>query len=179
MEEDNSHKYQRYVLKNIFLLSLLTIGNYVVPLLGCQLQNFLTLNIYAKHLIMLFIIYLTLTTNSNNTKRHPLLFVRDTVIIWICFMLFSRQNLNYSLMTLLLLGFAYIADQYASYYTEMENKDALDFSHRIRNLLCGASVATLIIGFFMYFTEKRKEYDSNFDLSVFFFGKTYCDSMKQ
>lgn len=179
MTESNTHEYQTTIMKSVFLLALAVSGNFVGSTLSCQLQNAMTNNVYVKHIILLFMIYFTLTSSVfNSDKKSPSYSLINTLVIWVCFVMFSRQNINFSILVILLLALAYISDQYLSYYKNEGNLENIKFAMDIKNLLFIGSGVVLLVGFAKYFIEKKCEYGQNFDYLNFIFGKPTCDSLK-
>ena len=57
-------------IKGLFLLILAVSANFVGNLLGCKTQKLLTENMFAKHIVLILLIYFTVDLTSNKIF-HP------------------------------------------------------------------------------------------------------------
>ena len=83
--------------KSIFLMLLSISGGYVAQTLGCQTQYLLTNNLFVKHIIIMMVIYFT---NSVFVPLpHPDDAIKNTIIIYICNLLFTKMNIQFTLLS--------------------------------------------------------------------------------
>ena len=66
-----NENYMNDVIKGIFLLVLAVAGNFVAETLGCKTQKLLSENMYAKHLVILLILYFAIGFTSSDEPQHP------------------------------------------------------------------------------------------------------------
>ncbi len=188
MELKNFLGYNPSMLKSVLLLVLAVSGNFVGNTLGCQTQYQMTNNMFVKHSILIFLIFFTLnyttTENENPTDQ-----IVRAFKIWICYILFSKQNITFTALSAGILIMTYIIDTFSIYYEKKledknleeelnENKKIVDFLNSFKNVSFIAGILTIIIGFYMYFSEKYNEYGPKFNSIHFIFGKPTCDSLK-
>lgn len=178
-------EYQRNIFRSLLLLTLAVSGNFVGSTLSCQVQYQMTNNVFIKHVIILFIIYLTLTVlDPYAGNKSPVYSVKNTLIIWAFYIMFTKQDLFYSSLSIVLLAIAYISDQFVMYYdkinkdTNPEKKQTANIAKSMRNFSFGGSALVIIVGFASYLISKQNEYGDKFDITKFIFGTPICDSLK-
>ena len=187
----NIKKYFSYnpnLLKSILLLLLAVSGNFVGNTLSCKTQYHMTNNMYIKHLLLILIVFFTLnfTTAENENPIHQ---IKRAFVIWICFLLFTKQNKTFTLLSVVLLILSYIIDTFSVYYQKnsedikldekfrKKNKDTSELLNKYKNYSLTIGILTIIIGFCIYIQAKYKEYGINFNFLTFILGKTKCDSL--
>ncbi len=96
------------------------------------------------------------------------------------FIMFSRMNLNFTILVFSLLLLIYIVSITIKYLetTNPEHERLTDL-YQIRNNLYNVVFSLIIIGFTLYFLKQRKDHKKNWSTLKFIFGKRVCDSMKQ
>jgi hypothetical protein len=188
MEFNNFLGYNPNMLKSVLLLVLAVSGNFVGNTLGCQTQFQMTNNMFVKHSILIFLIFFTLnyttTENENPTDQ-----IVRAFKIWICYILFTKQNITFTALSAGILIMTYIIDTFSIHYEKKledknleeemnENKKMVDFLNIFKNVSFNLGILTIIIGFYMYFSEKYIEYGPKFNSIHFIFGKPSCDSLQ-
>jgi Ca2+/Na+ antiporter len=125
--------------------------------------------------------------------------MKTTGIIWVAYLLFTKQNIEFTAVSVALLFATYVIDTFVSYYktkkesaTKEENIPTLDkkienipkldkkinILTKIRTVSFYASIMIIIIGFIYYIYDKYIEYGNNFNPLTFILGKTQCNSLK-
>ncbi len=181
-------EYNPNLLKAVLLLTLAVSGNFIGNTLSCKTQFHMTNNMYVKHLILIFIIYFTLSYASENINN-PLIYMKNALLIWFCYLLFTKQNIIFTGISASLLFGTYIIDSFISYYkeqaegeTNVENKtkleDKINISNKLRNISFYSGIIAIIVGFLLYMKDKYVEYGNEFNPLTFLFGKVSCNSLK-
>jgi putative effector of murein hydrolase len=181
-------EYNPNLLKSVLLLTLAVSGNFIVSTLGCKAQFYMTNNIYLKHLIVIFIIYFTLSFSSNN-ENHPLNYMKNSLLIWICYLLFTKQNILFTSISASVLFGTYLLDSFVSYYKKKieEEKDEIqknEFKNlknkltNVRTFSFYSGIVLIIIGFILYFKKQYTEYKTDFNIIDFILGKVSCNSLQ-
>ena len=111
----NLPKYNPNLFKGVLFLALAISGNFLGSTLGCQTQFQMTNNVFVKHMLILFIVYFTINISSTEIQL-PHDMIQSTVIIWIAYLLFSKQNITFTALSTLLIMSAYVLDGYVAYY---------------------------------------------------------------
>jgi hypothetical protein len=188
MELNNFFKYNPNLLKSILLLVLAVSGNFVGNTLGCKTQYHMTNNMYVKHALLIFITFFTLNYTASENEN-PSMQILRAFIIWVCYLLFTKQNITFTGLSAGILILTYVIDTFSSYYTKIsedkelgekvkkENKEKADTLNKFKNYSFKAGILTIIIGFSLYFREKYTEYGNDFNILTFIFGKTTCKSL--
>ena len=171
---------------SLFLLFLAVSGNFVAETLGCKLQNLLSNNMYAKHLVIFFMIYFTLNY-SKEEAPHPVDSLLSTVLLYIFFVLFGRIPLSVFIITTALLITTYVLNNYRDHYRGLSKKQDNDndnhndkftlLDDKLKNtqlILLTITAGLIIIGNIAYFILKKKEYGKSFNFLTFIFGHTHC-----
>jgi hypothetical protein len=183
-----SYESRNDVTIAILLLTLSLAGNYISQSLGCQTQNLFTNNIYVKHLLIFFVIYFSIDfTSKNNVNVNPMINIIRAFLIWILFHLYSRMDIIPTLVVLVLLIISYIINKYKEYYAskidglpENEKNDNNELINNLNNytiIISILSVIITIIGFFLYYHQKKKDFKGKFSLIKFIFGIKKCKSI--
>jgi hypothetical protein len=165
----------QFKLNGVFLILLVVFGNYIGQLLPCNLQTLLTRHIYAKHILIIFLIYYTVHMNDKSYTS-PLELLKYTLMIYALFLLFSKQNIYIALIVLILLGLEYINYSIITYNINSShptsiNIDILDKINRIFNYLI---FILLLLGFIFYFIKQRKDHKKDWSIIKFIFGSIKC-----
>tara|TARA_B100002051_G_C16743057_1_gene645593 strand:+ start:4000 stop:4521 length:522 start_codon:yes stop_codon:yes gene_type:complete len=165
-------------LKSLFLLFLVVSGNFIGGLLGCQAQKLLTNNIYAKHFVLLSLIYFTIDLTSDETL-HPNILFKKTIQLWVFYILFSNIDINFTIIIVILLIVLYVSDDYYTYFKnhsekKEESKELIQKLEIIINTLGYIIVTFLIIGFIIYFLKQKREKKNNFHFMKFLLGTVKC-----
>jgi len=180
--------YNPNLLKSVLLLALAVSGTFVGNTLGCKTQYHLTNNMYAKHILLIFMTFFTLNyTTSEN--ENPSFQIFRAIMIWVCYLLFSKQNLTFTALSAGILVLTYIIDTFSTYYEKKsedknlgekdknDNKEISELLKTFRTYSFLAGFLAIIIGFFIYYGEKNTEYGKEFNPITFIFGKTTCKGL--
>jgi Ca2+/Na+ antiporter len=180
-------EYNPNFIKGVLLIALAVSGNFVGNTLGCKTQYYMTNNMYIKHLVLISIIYFTISFSSKKDSN-PLEYMKTTFFLWIIYLLFTKQTILFTGISALLLFTSYLLDSYITYYNELINnetdnkikrqyKKTLSKITKARTVVFYCAIMTIVVGFSIYFFDKYSEYSSNFDIVKFILGKTSCASL--
>tara|TARA_B100001093_G_C26848533_1_gene1023986 strand:- start:2673 stop:3182 length:510 start_codon:yes stop_codon:yes gene_type:complete len=165
---------------SLFLLFLAVSGNFVAETLGCKLQNLLSNNMFAKHVVIFFMIYFTLNY-SKQENPHPFDSLKSTCLLYFFFVLFGRVPLSVFIITTTLLVITYVLNNYRDHYKSLNEKQENDkftlLDDKLKNtqlVLLIITACLIIIGNIFYFIMKKKEYGKGFNFLTFIFGHTNC-----
>ncbi len=181
-------KYNTTMLKSILLLILAITSNFLGNTLGCQLQYVMVNNMYVKHLFVVLIIYISI--NVSSPDEHPMMLIGKSVFLWACYVIFTRQDINFVGISGTLFLLAYVCDTFVNYYKNKENivenketeKGQLEgLANKLatlRNILLATAILTVLCGFAFYFAYQYREYGPQFSYLLFIFGKPVCSKLK-
>lgn len=163
------------VLKGIALILLAVASSFNGETLGCKLQKLLLENIVVKHVLNFAIIYFAIDITDDKVVD-PYKMFKKTLIVWLGFILFMRQDFIFAIIIILLLFMTYILTNYIEYYKKI-NKKNYDQLIRIRSYTFTAMLIVALFGFGFYLNKQYKEHNKDFSLLKFIFGKIKCDSL--
>ena len=169
-------------IKGIFLIFLALMGNFLAPTLSCNIQTLFMNNIIAKHFIVFLLIFYTIHIFYDDEVDIITLFL-NSFIIYILFILFSKQQLYFSYAIILMMFVEYLI--YASIsYNEKKLKNNETSNNKLNNeikklkqlsnIIAYLILFILIIGFISYYNKQKNSYKNNFDIIKFIFGVNKC-----
>jgi len=161
----------------LFVFILIISGNYIGQLLPCRVQNFLTKNMLFKHLLgfmtLLFFVALTM----------PDVFKSNQIItifaLYLFFIIFSKTYYVFWILNVVIFAFIYLISSFFENKTDEwreNNKEIENIFKVIKRILVYFTIITVIIGFFIYLGNKKREYKKSFTYFKFFFGKPNCSA---
>jgi len=175
-----NENYMNDVIKGIFLLVLAVAGNFVAETLGCKTQKLLSENMYAKHLVILLILYFAIGFTSSDEPQHPSFVLKMALGIYVLFLLFTKMDLRFTLIVFGLLAFTYVNSTYISYYKQVtpEEEETIALLQKIQKTMYVSMTGLILIGFSLYFRKQYNEYYKTWSTSTFLFGVNKCKSMQ-
>lgn len=155
----------------LFLFYLALLGGYTAELLSPDLVKFLGKNRIAQHLISFLMLLFTVNLYTPNIKFINIF--KYSFILWIWYLLTSKQHLTASIIIIILLTLSYVAFNLADdldndKYKELDAKERARLKKKYRSFqtICFFSVIIVsLIGGYQYFIEHYKQYgkdDKNF-----------------
>jgi len=163
------------ILKAIFLIILSISGNFVLETLGCQTQYYLNNNIYAKHYVLILVIYFTLGFVGDDKPVHPMVNAKFTLLIWALYLLFTNMDLQFTIIAFNLLTINYIIHTYIIYYKSLNQNDKLKPFQKAYDLINRLLIFISIIGGIAYFQRQYKDHSDDWSISKFILGTIPCD----
>jgi len=180
--------YNSNLLKSILLLVLAVSGNFVGNTLGCKTQFNMTNNMFIKHILLIFIVFFTLNFSANENEN-PFTQIFRALMIWIFYLLFTKQNIIFTSISAGMIVLIYMLDTFSTYYknksydnnltklTKDEHIKKYQTINIIRDYSFKIVLLIILIGFSLYLREKYIEYGSDFKFITFIFGKPNCKSL--
>lgn len=168
---------QDNIFKGIFLLILSISGNFLAETFSCQTQKLLYNNMFVKNILVFFLIYFALGFSDNKTNS-PLHLLKISSIVFIFYLLFSKMDIRFTIITFVLMTISYIINNQIEYEKNKDNKKDLSNIKKIRNILYSIIIIFIISGFSIYFLKQKKNYKNRFSFVKFIFGKSKCRSIK-
>tara|TARA_Y100000389_G_scaffold69508_1_gene66135 strand:+ start:1937 stop:2464 length:528 start_codon:yes stop_codon:yes gene_type:complete len=164
------------IIKGLYLLLTILIGGEIVDTFSKQGLNLIKNNVIAKYTIILSTIYFTL--DYSNTKiQHPIYTIYTSLAIFILYLLFSRQDIYFTICLFLLLSALYILIDLKIFYEYEDNnkgnninKESIDKIDTSILILSYAMIAILIIGYIKYFIYQRNKRGKGFKTLKFILG---------
>lgn len=185
------------ILKSLFLLFLIMAGGFIGDIFGCASKKILSLNIYAKHIVFICLIYFTIDFSSDELL-HPKRIFYLTIQLWIFYLMIIRMNIYFTIIVGSLLFILYAVDEFYEYVIESELKihledikdeekkseekkhlEFLKVEHKylkdIVMVLEYIIIVLTLIGFITYFIKQRVDKNKKFSYSKFILGDLTCN----
>ena len=160
------------VFNSIIILIVLISAGFVDEIAGCSLTK-LTRHMYIKHIIVYFIIYITIDLQVDD-KISPLENIKNSFKIWILYILFTKLDKRFTLVVIALLICDYIINSYKKYYYLNKDNDNGDKYNLYLEYLQHLIMGLLFIGFLSYLYKQYKDHRKKFNLLTFFLGTDKC-----
>ena len=171
------------ILKATFLIILSVAGNFLAETLGCQTQTLLN-NMYAKHILIFFVIYFTIDFTQGDKVDDPFMNVGKALLVWLLFHFFTHMDIQPTILAISLFMILFFISNYRHYIkSNLQNLSKSDKVSIIKldknlemaqNIIFITNILVILIGFSIYYIEKRREYTKNFSLLKFIFGNPTC-----
>ena len=123
---------------------------------------------------------------TDDKNSHPLETLKSTILIWVCYIIVSKQTLHFTIGIFIILVLLYISHNYKDYLDDQlkknTNKKELQEQSKFVNSLMDPLKYMLFIvasiGFIYYFMKENKVHKKNFSYLKFLFGANKCDHDK-
>ena len=175
-------------LNAVFLLIIAVCGNFVAETLSCSSKKLLMNNMVAKQLIIFIIIYFAHNFTTNNNPIKNLVY---SLLIFILFIMFTKMELNITIITFIMLCISYIINDFILYYKgkdkEIEdsnngnngnNEKLIKSLNNSKKILYISIIILILYGFTVYYHKKRKKYKNDWNTLKYIFGTIKCNSIK-
>jgi len=163
------------MIDSIFILYLIISANFLAQLFPCKLRYLLSNNMIVKHVFsvmtLLFFVVSANTTTSFSTL------IKNTLILYIWFMLTTKMHSVCVVIFLIVSGFYYILQLYKNkkiVSSEEISNDTMQNIEYLQRILFISLIVLTIIGVILYVIDKKNEYGENFTLFNFLF-KIECN----
>jgi len=164
------HAYKQ----SLFLMFLSIAGNFVAQTLSCGSQQVLTNSMFAKSVILFFLIYFTMDFSSTEVIN-PIVQLKRSLVLWVFLLFFTKMDIYFTGVSLFLLVSTYIMNNFVQYYKEEEekNKDKIETMTKVMTALELVIIVLILVGFFKYFLKQQKDH-KNFSFAKFMLGVKKC-----
>ena len=175
-KRDETIFYSVKLINGMFFLVLILSSGFVSEIVSCKYQKLVKNNIYIKHLVAFLILYF-LNTNLFTIKDHPTTKIRNSLILYLIFLIVMRQNRNFTIIIFTLIFIIHILYQYYTYYKDNEKFKYANHIEQLHISIRILSIITIIIalvGLMINYNSCKKEYGKNFDIIRFILGNIAC-----
>lgn len=166
---------------SLFIIYLLIACNFLPQLFSCQLQNILRNHMYVKHIVgfltMLFcIILVDSTIQKENRYVEGFMYA---IIFYIWFWITTKTSLYITLNVIVLFLIIYLLQLYKNTFNDDEdNKIDKEKISKLQIFIVIIAIIVSLVGFIMYYLEKKKEYKDNWNYTNFLFGTLDCKDIE-
>ena len=166
------------LLKALLIFHLWLISSQATGLLGTQFKDFIKENRYFQH-IFGYVLMLTIIGEFGKSND-PFKVMWYTAIAYTAFILFTKLELQWNLVILILLTIGYLYDIYLRGKKKQLKEDPVvetedlekikNSTDQMRYLIFVTIIIVAFIGMAFYFQRKKVQYGGNFDLTKFLFA---------
>jgi len=169
----------------IFNFVLIISANFLVEIFPCNLQYKLRNNMLFKHMFgiftMIFFVRLSdsSTNNGNGVNYSFNTILKNSLFLYLFFIVFSKCNIYFFYLILFLIGLTYIIKiiKDEDKNKNITDKDVMNRQERYNNITYMMYILIFILtilGMIVYMGEKKNEYKKDFNYFTFFIGKQEC-----
>ncbi len=161
-------------IRAVLLLIIAISANFLGNTLNCGLQEALTNSPILRNLFLFLIVCFTIDFTSKSDSD-PFEVIKRSFIIYIFYILLTKQNFE----TLLLIFTLLVAVYFLYIKINYENKKGNDVTsyQKSMDMLSLAIGGIAVIGFGFYLNRQYNDHKEDFDFAKFIFGKNKCDKM--
>lgn len=163
--------FMDFDINPLFIFYVTLGGNFVAQLFPCQVQKLFTENIYYKHFLAFFILFFAIILTSEKSEKITSVIFSKTILLYALFIILTRMDKNFFLIFFVMLCIKFITVNEISNTHDAILKEKYDILNKGLNY---ALICTGIVGFILYYGEKRYEYGKRFNFSTFLLGKPVC-----
>ena len=161
--------------KGLFMILLTVSGGFTVDTLGCQSQYLFSNNMLVKQIIIFSMIYFTIDLTTTE-HPHPMNILKKAVCVWVFFIMFTKMNKIFTSVSFVFILSIFVLQKYKAYLNEQKDETKDENIMKIQTYGVVGLLTLVIIGFSVYYFEKKQEYGDSFDFSTFMFGRNTCKS---
>jgi len=157
-----------HIIPFIFLLTTSILTNFIGDVMGCKIQKLFSNNIILKYLVILFIIYSTITVFEKNTspKEH---FIKSLYIL-ILFILFTKNTLRITILIGVCMIILFIIEDYKNYYKNIKKNEKIKELNNISIFLKYIILILIIYGHIIYIIKQKNKFNTKFDIFKLYKG---------
>ncbi len=163
-------------LNGIFFFMIIILGGYTENMFPCGFQKLFNRNIYCKYILSFFILFIAIILSNEKLAKNKsiLLLFGITCLLYIWFLFMTKMNVYFfiSLITILFVLYAYI--QYYD-FNKLEEKEKKT-NNIIKLIFFILAIVITVVGFLLYYGEKKYEYKKMFSWNTFFFDTVICNT---
>jgi len=168
------------ILNAVYLILLGIFGSYIGSNLTCKVQKLMEENMYLKNIVLVVIIYFTISV-STSEPLHPVTLLKYTAIITTLFIIINKMTLPFTFLSYAIFAGIYMISNLITYYEHKKiKKTTVENLKKIQKTALLVFLVITVIGFSLYFMEKRTEYNGK-DWNTFKFllgGVIKCKNVK-
>ena len=153
----------------LFIISATILTNFIGDTVGCKIQNIFSNNILLKYIIILFVIYTTITIIDKNTT--PTEHLIKSIYILILFILFTKNTLRMTILIGFFMILLFIVEDYINYYKNIKKSKNIEKLNKISQYIKYIILFCVIFGHIMYILKQKKHFGIKFDIFKLYKGK--------
>jgi len=152
----------------VFILTATILSNFLGDTMVCKIQKIFSYNYYLKYIIVLFLIYTTISLV--NKKTSPLERFKKSLVILIVFILFTKNTLRMTIIISVFMILLFIIEDYINYYKNTNKHTQFQKLEKISKFLKYLILFLIIIGHIIYLIKQKQQYGNDFNLIELYKG---------
>jgi hypothetical protein len=159
----------------IFILYLILSSNFLVPLLPCRTNAFISKSMPMQHFLgfLTLMFFVVLASNDQKSEIHFYILIALSIVLYAWFVISTHMNHKSWMVMILALALIYLIDVYQK-HDPHESKRVNDILAKVKIALFVLSLVATAFGFVLYMGERKIEDGSKFDFTEFLFGRPDC-----
>lgn len=166
-----NQRTQDLLIKGIFLMFLSVIGNFLDTMLPCQTRKIIKQQSLLRHVLAFITIYFVIDYTSTKIVN-PLNHFKNSIFIYILFILFTKSVLFFSIISIVLLSINYVIGNYIEYNNYKH--EPVEHLVKTENVINIVIILNIVIGVVHYIYKQLKE-QKEFNSYKFIIGNVDCN----
>ena len=156
------------IIPFIFVLGTSILTNFIGDIMGCKIQKLFSNSIILKYIVILFIIYSTISVFEKNAspKEH----FYQSLYILILFILFTKNTLRITILTGVFMIILFIIEDYKNYYKNIKKNEKIKELNNISIFLKYIILILIIYGHIIYIIKQKNKFNTKFDIFKLYKG---------
>jgi len=189
---------------SLLIIFLLISFNFTGTIINCSLQRLFKMSRISKLIVIFFSLFIfVILSNNSNKNENPFITLRNTLILFIIFILATKNKPFITTLFLLLWFIIYFIELYKKYKypyvkntknienmyifgnnkkrfkeSHTDNLDMYILLHNLQFIIFCLSLILLLLGFILYYLKKKEEYGNEWSNITFFIGSHKCKSVR-
>lgn len=162
----------------VFGMYLVLFANFLPELVGCRIQQVLRESMMAKHVVGLFLAYfLVVVVNPNFADKELGHGFAITIAVYTWFLITTRAPFAFAIGSMIMLLLVYLLNvkkQNVKASGDADKEQVVLRIETMQKLFAGIGALIGVVGFVVYYIEKKLEYGEAFDVGRFIIGNKSC-----
>ena len=166
-----------FTIRGTVLLLLAVAGNFIAETLSCGTQKLLRENMFAKHIITLFILYFAVDFANTDEPEHPFAILKTAGVIYLLFLFFTKMSLKFTIVAFSMLAGIYVLTTFIDYYKvdSANNADLIERLEMLQGNIFLFILGVIGVGAGSYFMKQYKDHKDEWSTFKFVFGIERCE----
>lgn len=136
-------------IKGLLLLILVIIANFLDTTINCESEYLIRTSPIVRNIAVFLLIYFTIQLYSS-PELHPISQFKNAFVIYVLYILLTKQNRYLFLFNCLLIIIVYINSEIKAYHIRKNEKDKIKTDNIYNTILLWILAITLILGFILH-----------------------------
>ena len=144
-------------IDHLFILLIIISAHYLGGTFNEKLHHFIKGNHIIKNLLIILTLYFTFDFQNKKEKRYqPLKTFKNSLIIWILYLIIMKMDLHYLLLSIIILIIVYLLENYKKYH-KYGNLYYQDIIYKIQIFLINLLIIFMIINLINHYHKHKNK----------------------